>query len=210
MKIMLVGQKWLGAQVLGSLRKAAHELLAVAAPSPEDRLWMAALQNAIPAVQVGKRLAAEHVPAGTELIVCAHAHCFISDAARRAARLGAIGYHPSLLPLHRGRDAIEWALRFRERITGGSVYWMDDRADAGPVICQDWCFIRPEDTAEDLWRRDLGPMGVTLLAQAVTLIAQGGGAGTPQDESLHTWEPSLHTRKSLSAGAGAGNGANGS
>ncbi len=204
MKIMLVGQKWLGAQALASLRKAGHEVLAVAAPTPEDRLWAAALQNSIPAVEVGKRLEAEHVPAGTELIVCAHAHCFISDAARKATRLGAIGYHPSLLPLHRGRDAIEWALRFRERITGGSVYWMDDRADGGPVICQDWCFIRPEDTAEDLWRRDLGPMGVKLLDRAVALIAAGGGQGVPQDEALHTWEPSLHTRKALSASPNGG------
>ncbi len=200
MKIMLVGQKWLGAQVLASLRKSAHDVLAVAAPSAEDRLWATALQGAIPAVAVGKRLEAEHVPAGTDLIVCAHAHCFISDAARQAARLGAIGYHPSLLPLHRGRDAIEWAIRFRERVTGGSVYWMDDRADGGPVICQDWCFIRPEDTAEDLWRRDLGPMGVALIDRAVALIAQGSGKGVPQDESLHTWEPSLHSRKTLSAG----------
>lgn len=199
MKLMLVGQKWLGAQALAALRKANHEVLAVAAPSAEDRLWMAALQASIPPVQVGKRLDAEHVPPGTELIVCAHAHCFISDAARQAAQRGAIGYHPSLLPLHRGRDAIEWALRFRERVTGGTVYWMDDRADAGPVICQDWCFIRPEDNAEDLWRRDLGPMGVRLLEQAVALIAMGGGQGVAQDESLHTWEPSLHTRKALSA-----------
>jgi methionyl-tRNA formyltransferase len=204
MKIMLVGQKWLGAQALASMRKAAHDVLGVAAPSPEDRLWVAALQGAIPAVEVGKRLEAQHVPAGTDLIVCAHAHCFISNAARMATRLGAIGYHPSLLPLHRGRDAIEWAIRFRERITGGSVYWMDDRADGGPVICQDWCFIRPEDTAEDLWRRDLGPMGVKLLDQAVALIAQGGGAGTPQDESLHTWEPSLHSRKALSQSPNGG------
>jgi methionyl-tRNA formyltransferase len=144
MKLMLVGQKWLGTQALVALRKANHEVLAVAAPNAEDRLWMAALQASIPAVQVGKRLDAEHVPAGTELIVCAHAHCFISDRARQAAQRGAIGYHPSLLPLHRGRDAIEWALRFRERITGGTVYWMDDRADAGPVTARTGVSFAPK------------------------------------------------------------------
>ena len=116
----------------------------------------------------------------------------------QATRLGAIGYHPSLLPLHRGRDAVDWALRMRERITGGTVYWMNDRADAGPVVCQEFCFIRPHDSAEDLWRRDLGPMGVRLLEHAVRLISQGGGTGTPQDELLATWEPALHARKALS------------
>jgi methionyl-tRNA formyltransferase len=198
MRIMLVGQKWLGAQALGSLRKAGHEILGAAAPSPDDRLWSGAAQAGIPTVEVGRRLDAEHVPAGTDLIVCAHAHCFISAGARQAARLGAIGYHPSLLPLHRGRDAVEWAIRMRDRVTGGTVYWMDDRADGGPVVCQDLCFIRATDTAEDLWRRDLGPMGVRLLERAVNLIDQGLGAGTPQDESFATWEPAIHTRKALS------------
>ena len=198
MKIMLVGQKWLGAQAFVVLRKAGHEVLAVSAPSDSDRLWSSAADAGIATRVVGRRLEAEHVLDGCELIVCAHAHCFISEGARKAARMGAIGYHPSLLPLHRGRDAIEWAIRMRERITGGSVYRMDDRADAGPVICQDWCFVRPNDTAEDLWRRDLGPMGVRLLEQAVGLIAQGQGEGIPQDESLHSWEPAIHVRKTLS------------
>ena len=107
----------------------------------------------------------------------------------------------SAAPLHRGRDAVEWAIRMRDRVTGGTVYWMDDRADGGPVVCQEFCFVRPNDTAEDLWRRDLGPMGVRLLEQAVSLISQGGGTGTPQDESLHTWEPAIHLRKALSDGA---------
>lgn len=200
MKLMLVGQKWLGAQALGSLRKAGHEVVAVAAPNAEDRLWTSAAQAGLVTLEVGRRLEAEHIPAGTELIVCAHAHCFISDGARQATKLGAIGYHPSLLPLHRGRDAIEWAIRMRDRTTGGTVYWMDDRADGGPVICQDFCFIRQTDTAEDLWRRDLGPMGVRLLDQAVALISQGGGKGTPQDETLATWEPALTARKALSQG----------
>ena len=200
MKIMLVGQKWLAAQALAVLGKAGHDIAAVAAPNAEDRLWSSGQQLGIRAVETGKRLEAEHVPAGTELIVCAHTHCFISDAARSATKHGAIGYHPSLLPLHRGRDAVEWAIRFRERVTGGSVYWMDDRADGGPVICQDWCFIRPEDTPDSLWRRDLGPMGVRLLERAVQMVAEGNGAGTPQDEALHTWEPSLHSRKALSQG----------
>lgn len=200
MKIMLVGQKWLGAQVLKGLRAANHELLAVSAPTHDDRLWAAAVEAKLPTVEAPRRLEAEHVPAGTDLIVCAHAHCFISAGARQAARLGAIGYHPSLLPLHRGRDAIEWAIRFRERVTGGSVYWMDDRADGGPVICQDWCFVRPQDTAEDVWRRDLGPMGIRLLDNAVAQIAAGGGAGTPQDESLATWEPAIQANKTLSEG----------
>jgi len=41
---------------------------------------------------------------------------------RARARVAAIGYHPSLLPLHRGRDALRWTIRDGDRVTGGSVY----------------------------------------------------------------------------------------
>jgi len=43
-------------------------------------------------------------------------------------------------------------------------------------------------------------LGVRLLDQAVGLISQGGGEGTPQDETLATWEPALTARKALSQG----------
>jgi len=194
MRILIVGQKWLAVEALRLCVDLGLEVVKVVAPAADDRLVEAAVAVGIHAAAVPGRLEAEHVLPGTDLILAAHAHCFITDGARRAARLGAVGYHPSLLPLHRGRDAIEWAIRMREPVTGGSVYWMDERADGGPVIAQDWCFIRPGDTAADLWRRDLGPMGVRLLQDALTKIARGDLAGTPQDESLATWEPSFARR----------------
>ena len=48
----------------------------------------------------------------------AHSHDFIGRKTRALSRLGALGYHPSLLPLHRGRDAIRWAVHMRVRCLG--------------------------------------------------------------------------------------------
>jgi methionyl-tRNA formyltransferase len=166
-----------------------------AAPSGDDRLIQAAVETDTHAAVIERRLDAHHVLDGTDLIVAAHAHCYITTEARQKARLGAIGYHPSLLPLHRGRDAIGWSIRMHEPVTGGSVYWMDDRADGGPVIAQDWCFIRPGDTSADLWRRELAPMGLRLFRDALERIARGETAGRLQDEALATWEPSLTPRR---------------
>ena len=39
-----------------------------------------------------------------------------------------------------------------DAITGGTVYWMDDGADTGPIAAQDWCHIQPGDDAKKLWR----------------------------------------------------------
>jgi methionyl-tRNA formyltransferase len=187
---MLVGQQWLGAQTLVTLLRAGHEVVFAAAP-PGDRLAEAAIAADVHTGDPGHLLPAGWVPEGTELIVAAHAHCFITAAARQRARHGAIGYHPSLLPRHRGRDAIRWAIHMREPITGGTVYQMTDKADAGPIIRQGWCHILPTDDAATLWRRELGPMGLRLLAGAVADVAAGRASSIPQVEALATWEPSF-------------------
>lgn len=197
MRVMLVGQKWLGAEVLAMLRASGHEVACVAAPAG-DRLHAAAVVASIPVGDPGAALPAAWVPEGIDLVVAAHAHCFVTRAARARSRLGAIGYHPSLLPRHRGRDAVRWAIHMREPITGGTVYWMTNRADAGPVAAQDWCHILPGDDPVGLWRRELGPMGVRLLASVVADVTAGLLVREPQDETLATWEPAFE-RAPLSA-----------
>ena len=121
----------------------------------------------------------------------AHSHDFIGRKTRALSRLGALGYHPSLLPLHRGRDAIRWAVHMRERVTGGTCYWMTDDVDAGPVAAHDWCFIRPEDDARSLWSRELAPMGLRLFERVLAVLAARRVVCIPQDSSLATWEPAF-------------------
>lgn len=196
MRVMLIGQKWLGAGALAMLLEKGHDVASVATPAT-DRLHAAAVAAGVPVGDPGRILAPSWVPPGTELIVAAHSHSFITGAARRRARLGAIGYHPSLLPRHRGRDAVRWTIHMRDQIAGGTVYWMTDRADAGPIAAQAWCHVRPGDTPESLWRRELGPMGLQLLGMAVDDIAAGRAVKRPQDETLATWEPAFN-RRSLS------------
>ena len=134
-----------------------------------------------------------------DLVVSSHCTWLIEEETLARCPKGGIGYHPSLLPLHRGGDAVRWAIHMRERVTGGSVFWLDGRADGGPILLQDWCFIRPGDTPESLWRRELGPMGVRLLGEAVDQIAAGTVRQLPQDESLATWEPTFR-RQALGVG----------
>jgi methionyl-tRNA formyltransferase len=136
-------------------------------------------------------LKASTLPSGVDLIIAAHSHDFISDKTRQKTVLGAIGYHPSLLPVHRGRDAIAWAIRMRDRITGGSVFWLNDKIDAGDIAAQKHVFIHPKDTPETLWRTRLFPLGIELLGRVLSDLANGVIVAIPQDDSLATWEPSI-------------------
>jgi methionyl-tRNA formyltransferase len=194
MRVVLVGQKWLAVQLLERCLALGIEVAQVIAPEPQhgaepDSLERAASARGIPVCRAGRHVRAEQVPP-CDVLLAAHAHSFIGAAARSKARLGALGYHPSLLPRHRGRDAIHWAVHMREAVTGGSLYWMNDGADTGPVVAQAWCHIRPGDTATTLWRRDLAPIGLTLFDQVLVRLKAGDLCeGVEQDPALATWEP---------------------
>lgn len=195
MRVLIAGQKWFGSAVFRAVRSISGvEVAAVCAPlgvGKPDKLAAAAEICGVDVIRAGS-LKAETVPPRLDLIVAAHSHDFIGERTRLRARLGGIGYHPSLLPLHRGRDAVRWAVRMRERVTGGTVYRLSNRMDGGAILDQRHVLIRPDDTAEELWRRDLAPLGVAMLAAAVARLASGAPVEwREQDESLATWEPSI-------------------
>lgn len=155
----------------------------------EDRLRFRASETGTPWLPAGS-LSAALLPEGVDLIVAAHSHDVVGRATRLKSRLGALGYHPSLLPRHRGRDAVRWTVHMGDPVAGGTVYWLTDTIDAGPIAWQDWCWVRPGDTASELWRRDLFPMGVRLLSQVCNDLEHQVYVAIEQDESVATWEPS--------------------
>lgn len=197
MKIVLCGQKRFGRDTLQLCQRLGHEIAAVYCPADAaDKLRICCENQRLPWRPAGT-LRAAAVPPGTDLIVAAHSHDFISHPARLAARFGAIGYHPSLLPLHRGRDAVRWAVRLRERVTGGSIYWLNDTVDGGPIAARAPVFIRPDDDARSIWARELAPLGLTLFEKVLRDLAAGIIVREEQNHSLATWEPSLTNAPSI-------------
>ncbi|MEJ0070026.1 MAG: formyltransferase family protein [Pseudomonadota bacterium] len=93
-------------------------------------------------------------------------------------------------PRHRGRDAVVWTVKMGDAIAGGSIYWLDDGADTGPIAAQEHCFVHPGETADELWRRALGPLGLRLFDRVFADLERGEVVRQPQDEAAATWEPS--------------------
>ncbi|ERE04342.1 formyltransferase family protein [Pseudogulbenkiania ferrooxidans] len=194
MRIVIVGQQWLACELLRLAQRRGDIVVAVIAPT-SDRLQAAAEDSGVPVITCGRKVSEADIPAGTDIILAAHAHVFIDASARAAARYGALGYHPSLLPRHRGRDAIRWALHMREAVTGGTVYWMDDGADTGPIAAQEWCHIRPDDDARSLWRRELAPIGLALFGRVLAELDAGIVTARPQPTAVASWEPAFSRRQ---------------
>ena len=191
MNIVLFGQKWLAAEVFRAL--LAKQGVRVVAVCPdnisreEDRLACEAQEVRVPVVTI------ESVPE-CDLGMAVYCQRFIPSVIRKRCGLGVLAYHPSLLPRHRGRDAVHWTLAMRDPIAGGTTYWMDDGADTGPIESQEWCHVLPSDTPGELWRRELAPMGLRLLLGDVKRLASGGSLREhQQNPAAATWEPALRT-----------------
>lgn len=92
---------------------------------------------------------------------------------------------------------MRWAIHMYDKITGSSVYWMDDGANTGPIAAHEWCWIQPGDKPAELWPREQAPMSLRLISQVQADIDWGDSKSTPQLEAMTTWEPAFIS-KSLS------------
>lgn len=190
MKCALVGSRFFAASVFEALRQEEGiELISVVAPAADDRLALAAKAAGVPlhVLDNPKIVPGAAIPEGTDLIIAAHTHARVSDEALARSRLGGVGYHPSLLPRHRGIAAVEWTILEGDPIAGGSVYHLADGWDAGAIAAQDWCFVKKGETARELWERALAPMGLALLTKvAHHARLQGSLPAFPQDPRFAT------------------------
>jgi methionyl-tRNA formyltransferase len=194
MRITLVGSRHFGVTTFDMLRQRGVDIARVVVADGEDRLANAARAAGIGVtVQADPRLVvASEIAVRTDLIVTAHSHARIGKDALAAAKLGGIGYHPSLLPRHRGIAAVEWTIREGDPIAGGSVYHLADRMDAGAIAAQEWVFVKKGETARELWERALAPLGQKLLGDVIDYAkAHNALPAKPQDEQYATNAPKL-------------------
>jgi len=192
MKLTVVGSRYFGAAALERLLKEGIEIARVIVPATDDRLAMAAKAAGLEVFVLDDSsiVPAEAIADGTDLIVAAHSHARVTSDALARSRLGGIGFHPSLLPRHRGIAAVEWTIREGDPIAGGSIYHLAERMDAGAIAAQDWCFVRQGETARELWERSLAPMGLDLLVRVIREARISGKLpATPQDEQFATRAP---------------------
>jgi methionyl-tRNA formyltransferase len=198
MRITLVGSRHFGVTTFNMLRQHGVDIVRVVVHDGEDRLATTAKAAGIEvAVQADPKfvVAAEIAP-NTDLIVTAHSHARVTREALAAARLGGIGYHPSLLPRHRGIAAVEWTIKEGDSIAGGTVYHLADRMDAGAIAAQEWVFVEKGETARELWERALAPLGYKLLGDVIDYAKTHKNLpAKPQDEQFATRAPAMSDAK---------------
>ena len=197
MNIFICGQRSFGKAVLIELHKRGHNIVGVAPPPQEkyyDKIIGAAMKRGIPIISDCDKLTSKDIPENTDLVVAAHSHWYISQKVLEKTKYGGIGFHPSLLPRHRGQDAVRWAVAMGDAITGVSVYWLNDKIDGGDLFMQSPLFINKKWCYKDLWKV-MFPVGVKMICDCIDLIEKGDIRKTPQDEQFATWEPPFNNAR---------------
>jgi methionyl-tRNA formyltransferase len=198
MRITLVGSRHFGVTTFNMLRQHGVDIVRVVVHDGEDRLAASAKAAGIEVVVQAdpKFVTAAEIAPNTDLIVTAHSHARVTRDALAAAKLGGIGYHPSLLPRHRGIAAVEWTIKEGDSIAGGTVYHLADRMDAGAIAAQEWVFVKKGETARELWERALAPLGYRLLGDVIDYAKTHKSLpAKPQDEQFATRAPALSDAK---------------
>jgi len=94
---------------------------------------------------------------------------------------GVFGMHPTLLPRHRGRAPIPWAILSGLAKTGVSLFEiLDPTADSGPIVGQAEVPISRDETATSLYEK-LSGAHVALVRRYVPLLLEGTAPLTAQD-----------------------------
>ena len=196
MRIALIGQAAFGEAVFNALREAGEQIVAVSSvegtPERPDPLWAAATAAGLPVFPTGKlkkkAVLDEYSATPPNLCVMAFVNHILPESVLFAPTHGSIQYHPSLLPRHRGRSAINWAIRMGDPVTGVTIFWTDKGIDTGPILLQRECLISPDDTVGSLYFDRMFPMGVEMLTESVRLVREGTAPRLEQDESQQTYE----------------------
>ena len=89
-----------------------------------------------------------------------------------------LNVHPALIPSfcgagYYGLHVHEAALAYGVKVTGATVHFVSEEADAGPVVLQKAVDILENDTPESLQRRVMEQCEWKLLPRAVSLFCQG-------------------------------------
>jgi methionyl-tRNA formyltransferase len=98
------------------------------------------------------------------------------------ASRGVLGYHPAPLPKGRGRSALAWTILLGMRETAGSLFWIDEGVDAGPIAAQAFFPLPPRIDLPELISQHMAALG-RMLPGLLAKLQAGRIPAKVQDDS---------------------------
>lgn len=120
--------------------------------------------------------------ASPDLIIVAGWSEIISKEILGIPRLGTIGFHPSRLPLDRGRSVLAWQIEDGYEETALSMFYYSDYPDGGDIIAQEKIIIDNNDYISDVLDK-VDEATYNLIIAYFPLIRKGLAERCKQDLS---------------------------
>jgi len=197
MRVVIIGQQSFGKAVLDAFLSRGDEVVGVfvlpdTPGTKPDALKLAAVEKHLPVFQFQSYSTTEAPETlknlKADIGILAFVTQFVPQSFINLPKHGMLLFHPSLLPLHRGPAAINWAVINGEAKTGFTILRPVDGLDEGPVILQREVEIGPDDTVGTLYFDKIFHMGVSGLIEAARDVVTGKAHETAQDETKATYE----------------------
>lgn len=203
LRLLMMGTGGFALPTFRALLESAHEMVAlVTQPDRTGRghhhhvnvMKEAALQANVPVFQPPRANAPESLErlkefAADLFVVAAYGQILSADLLSIPPR-GAINVHASLLPKYRGAAPIQYAILNGETRTGVSIFQIEPRLDAGPILGMVETEIGAEETSGQLETR-LAELAPPLTLQVIDDLEHGTAQGTPQDPDQVTLAPRM-------------------
>ena len=127
--------------------------------------------------------------ADCDVLLLANYTRLVKADVRALPRVGALCFHPSPLPRHRGRDSVYWTVKMGDPTCGVSWFWIDDGIDTGDVAAVVEV-PRPDGVRpRELYEETLVPLGEMQLDSLLGQFKRGVFPRQVQDERFATYEP---------------------
>ena len=187
MRILIVGNNWVGWQVTRWLREQGEMIVGLVLHPPSSRTYGEEIIRSAgtnpTCIFDGSLLRQEETLGKIRSLRADIALSLLFDFILQPRFLelfpaGVINLHPAYLPYNRGQYPNVWSIVERTP-AGVTLHYVDSGIDTGDIIAQREVPIEPVDTGESLYRR-LEQASVDLFIDTWPLIRAGKARGVPQ------------------------------
>jgi len=203
LRLVMMGTGEFAVPVFGALCESPHEVVGlVTQPDRTGRghhhhvnpMKETALAHAIPVFQPEKANRRESLERlqefAADLFVVAAYGQILSSKLLAIPRLGAINVHASLLPKYRGAAPVNYAILCGETETGITIFQIEPKLDAGPMLARVATPIGGKETAGELEQR-LARLAIEPTVEVVNGLESSSIEPLTQDDTQVTLAPRM-------------------
>lgn len=197
-RILLIGQELGGFEILKFLLQEDGNLVGVVSKHPSERENVVNYRrfNSLLESESLKHIEVESVKNNRainfchdiqpDLIVVAYWSELVPGEILDLASLGSVGFHLTMLPLHRGRAPIPWSIILGLKKSGVTMFFLTEGPDEGRLIGRDEYKISKKDDARSIYDKSVSS-SINLLRSNLANLLDGSVNTMGQPHEYDYW-----------------------